>query len=112
MRNNAKLWSEDEINRLKQIMTRYTVDKEGCMYAAQELDRPFRGVYAKWCKIKPNKREKLPRKNTAEVLYENVSKYPGNIREAFRVTAEQTGKSVTYISNIYYQPDSPFNHKK
>lgn len=107
-----KHWTEDEIARLKQIMTRYEIDKEGCMYAAKELGRSFNGVHIKWLSIKPNKREKLPRKNTAEILYANVSKYPGNLSEAFRVTAKQTGKSTTYVSNIYYQPDSPYNHHK
>ena len=112
METNRKRWSEEEISRLKQIMTRYTVDKEGCIYAAQELGRPFSGVYAKWKQIKPNKRAYSSSKETAKILYENVSKYPGNIHEAFRVTAEQTGKSRNYIDQLYYQKKSPYHHSK
>ena len=112
MEKKLKRWSEEEISRLKQIMTRYTVDKEGCIYAAQELGRPFKGVCNKWNKIKPNKRAYSSSKETAKILYENVSKYPGNIHEAFRVTAEQTGKSRNYIDQLYYQKKSPYHHSK
>ena len=112
MKTNRKRWSEEEISRLKQIMTRYTVDTEGCKYAAQELGRSFSGVYSKWNNIKPNKRAYSSSKETAKVLYENVSKYPGNISEAFRVTAEQTGKSKNHISSLYYQKKSPYHHSK
>ena len=112
MKKVTKRWSEEEISRLKQIMTRYTVDIEGCEYAAQELGRSFKGVYGKWMHIKPNKRAYSSSKKTAEVLYKNVSKYPGNIHEAFRITAEQTGKNKNYISNMYYQKKSPYHHSK
>ena len=112
MEKKLKRWSEEEISRLREIMTRYTVDKEGCIYAAQELGRPFKGVYYKWNSIKPNKRAYSSSKETAKILYENVSKYPGNIHEAFRVTAEQTGKKKDYISNMYYQKKSPYHHSK
>ena len=110
--NKMPRWTDDEISRLKQIMTRYTVDIEGRKYAAQELGRPFKGVYHKWNSIKPNKRAYSSSKETAKILYENVSKYPGNIREAFRATAEQTGKNKDYISNMYYQKKSPYHHSK
>lgn len=112
MERKNKKWSEEEILRLREIMTRYTVDKEGCKYAAQELGRPYNGVCNKWKHIKPNKRAYSSSKETAEILYENVSKYPGNIHEAFRVTAKQTGKNKDYISNMYYQKKSPYHHSK
>jgi hypothetical protein len=113
MKNKGnKNWSEEEILRLREIMTRYTVDKEGCKFAAQELGRPYSGVYTKWNSIKPNKRAYSSSKETAKVLYENVSKYPGNIHEAFRVTAEQTGKSKNYIDKMYYHKKSPYHHSK
>ena len=112
MKKGTKKWSEEEISRLKQIMTRYTVDTEGCKYAAQELGRSFSGVYSKWNNIKPNKRAYSSSKETAKVLYENVSKHPGNIHEAFRKTAEQTGKSRNYINQMYYQKSSPYHHGK
>jgi len=105
-------WSEEEVSRLRQIMTRYTVDKEGVIAAAQELGRSYNGVHDKWKSIKPNKRAYSSSKETAKVLYENVSKYPGNIHEAFRVTAKQTGKSTNYISQMYYQKKSPYHHSK
>ena len=112
MKTGTKRWSEEEILRLREIMTRYTVDIEGCKYAAQELGRPFKGVCSKWNSIKPNKRAYSSSKETAKILYENVSKYPGNIHEAFRVTAEQTGKSINYIDQLYYQKKSPYHHSK
>ena len=112
MKREHKKWSEEEILRLREIMTRYTKDVEGCKYAAQELGRSYKGVYVKWNHIKPNKRAYSSSKETAKILYENVSKYPGNIREAFRATAEQTGKNKDYISNMYYQKKSPYHHSK
>lgn len=112
MEKKLKRWSEEEISRLKQIMTRYTIDKEGCMYAAQELGRPFSGVNAKWKQIKPNKKVTSQVKETAEILYENISKYPGNIQEAIRITAKQTGKSKAHVSAIYYDKKSPYHHSK
>ena len=112
METNRKRWSKEEILRLREIMTRYTVDIEGCKYAAQELGRSYDGVCKKWNSVKPNKRAYSSSKETAKVLYENVSKYPGNIHEAFRVTAEQTGKSKNYIDSMYYQKSSPYHHSK
>ena len=112
MKKGTKHWSEEEILRLREIMTRYTKDVEGCKYAAQELGRPYSGVYTKWNHIKPNKRAYSSSKETAKVLYENVSKHPGNSHEAFRVTAEQTGKSRNYIDQMYYQKRSPYHHSK
>ena len=112
MEKKFKKWSEEEILRLREIMTRYTKDVEGCKYAAQELGRSYKGVYVKWNHIKPNKRAYSSSKETAKILYENVSKHPGNIQEAFRVAAEQTGKSIQYMSNLYYQKKSPYHHSK
>lgn len=112
MKTGTKRWSEEEISRLKQIMTRYTKDVEGCRYAAQELGRPFSGVHAKWKQIKPDKKPHSLLKETAEILYENISKYPGNIQEAIRKTAEQTDKSKNYIAHIYYNKKSPYHHSK
>ena len=112
MKKGTKRWSEEEISRLKQIMTRYTVDKEGCMFAAQELGRSFKGVYGKWMHIKPNKRAYGANKEIAKILYENVSKNPGNIREAMRQTSEQTGKTLQNLQSMYYNADSPYHHSK
>lgn len=112
MEKKLKRWSEEEILRLREIMTRYTIDIEGCKYAAQELGRTYSSVHDKWNSIKPNKKAYSSREKTAKILYKNVSKYPGNIREAFRVTAEQTGKSESYIDQLYYQKKSPYHHSK
>lgn len=112
METKRKKWSEEEILRLREIMTRYTVDVEGCRYATQELGRSYQGVYTKWNKIKPNKRAYSSSKETAEILYENVSKHPGNINEAIKITAEQIGKSKGYVANIYYMTKSPYHHSK
>ena len=112
MEKGTKKWSKEEILRLREIMTRYTVDAEGCKFAAKELGRPYNGVLYKWKNIKPNKRAYSSSKETAKVLYENVSKYPGNIQKAFRVTAEQTGKSTDYMRQMYYKKNSPYHHSK
>ena len=112
MEKGTKRWSEEEILRLREIMTRYTKDVEGCKYAAQELGRPYRGVHAKWYEIKPNKKTLSSKKEIAEILYNNVSKYPGNIQEAIRKTAEQTQKTRHYVENIYYTKSSPYHHSK
>lgn len=112
MEKKNKKWSEEEISRLREIMTRYTVDVEGCRYAAQELGRPYNGVYSKWSSIKPNKKAYSSTKKTAEILYKNVSDNPGNIQEAIRITAEQTKKSPSLIEGIYYSKNSPYHHSK
>ena len=52
---------------------------------------------------------KLPRKDLADVLYKNVSKNPGNISEALRQTAEQTGRSYRTIHHAYYDKNSSIN---
>lgn len=105
-------WSKEEVSRLRQIMTRYTVDKEGVAAASQELDRSCTAVRVKWNKIKPDKRSYGYTEEIIKALYTNVSKNPGNISEAFRQTAEQTGKSVHSLHNIYYDKNSPYNRSK
>lgn len=112
MRNNAKRWSDEEISRLREIMTRYTVDKEGCEYAAQELGRPFSGVCSKWNSIKPNKRSYASTEEDAKILYKNISKYPGNITKAIKLTAEETGRSYSNLQKLYYSTKSPYHHSK
>ena len=112
MGNNAKRWSDEEILRLREIMTRYTVDTEGCRYASQELGRPYSGVYAKWCKIKPDKRNFNAKEDDVKVLYNNISKYPGNISEAIRKTARETGRSYSNLQKAYYSTKSPYYHGK
>jgi len=107
-----KHWSEDEITRLRQIMTRYTIDKEGCLAASQELGRPYKGVLSKWSEIKPNKRTISDKEELARVLYKNVSKYPGNISQAIRMTASETGKGYSTIQALYYDKKSPYHHSK
>ena len=105
-------WSEEEVSRLRQIMTRYTVDKEGVIAAAQELGRSYQAVRMKWDKIKPNKRAYSSREEVIKVLCANVSKNPGNITEALRQTAEQTGRSFKSIHHSYYDKNSPYNRSK
>lgn len=112
METNRKTWSNEEVSRLRQIMTRYTKDTEGCKYAAQELGRSYKSIYDKWYKIKPNKKSWSSKEEIAEILYSNVSKYPGNIQEAIRKTAEQTQRSKKYIESIYYTKSSPYHHSK
>lgn len=105
-------WTDEEIARLRQIMTRYTVDKEGCIFAAKELNRTFSAVKGKWTKIKPNKREKTNKEELSKILYKNISKHPGNISEAMRLTAKETNKSFSNIASIYYDKKSPYHHSK
>ena len=112
MERKCKKWSEEEVSRLKQIMTRYTVDTEGCKYAAQELGRSYSGIIYKWNQIKPNKRPHAKIKDIAEILYKNVSDNPGNIQAAIRTTAEQVKKSPSQIESIYYSKKSPYHHSK
>ena len=108
METNKKRWSEEEILRLREIMTRYTKGTEGCKYAAQELNRSYTGVYSKWTEIKP----KTPRPSideTRDILYKNISKNPGNLQEAFRITAEQTGRAVSTLIKGYYNKNGAYN---
>ena len=111
MKREHKRWSEEEILRLREIMTRYTKGTEGCKYAAQELNRPYKGVYAKWVAIKP----KTPRPSvdeTRNILYKNISKNPGNIQEACRITAEQTGRKLCTIHDGYYKKSGAYSRHK
>ena len=108
MKREHKKWSEEEILRLREIMTRYTKGTEGCKYATQELNRPYTGVYAKWLEIKP----KISRPSideTRDILYKNISKNPGNLKEAFRITAEQTDRAVSTITKGYYNRNGAYS---
>ena len=109
---NIKKWSDEEVARLKQIMTRYSIDVEGCKVAAQELGRPYGGVYSKWLKIKPNKRTFSNKEELAKILYKNISKYPGNISKAMRISAEEANKSFGTMSALYYDKNSPYHYSK
>ena len=111
METNRKRWSEEEISRLKQIMTRYTVDTEGCKYAAQELDRSYGATLQKWNSIKP-KNIKSSVEEVKDILYKNISKNPGNLQEAFRITAEQTGRKTDSIMQGYYSKNSAYSRHK
>jgi len=104
-------WSTEEIDRLKQIMTRYSSDKEGCQIAAQELNRSYSGTLAKWYQIKPNKKVFKTVKEIADILYKNISNNPGNIQDAIRLTAKQTNRSQRYVEYLYYNKKSPYYHK-
>lgn len=111
MKKGTKRWSEEEILRLREIMTRYTIDKEGCKYAAQELGRSHGATLKKWNNIKPNN-IKLSVEEVKDILYKNISKNPGNLREAFRITAEQTNRTVGSIAQGYYSKNSPYSRHK
>lgn len=104
-----KRWTPEEVERLKQIMAEHTVTKVGCMLAAKEFDRSTSGVLAKWKKVKPNRKPYMDQQELSRILYSNVSKHPGNLSKAFRITAEQTGKTVGHIHNRYYAKSSPMN---
>lgn len=111
MKKGTKRWSEEEILRLREIMTRYTKDVEGCKQAAQELGRSHGAILKKWYSIKP-KNIKLSVEEVKDILYKNISKNPGNLREAFRVTAEQTNRTVGSIAQGYYSKNSPYSRHK
>ena len=111
METNKKRWSEEEILRLREIMTRYTKDTEGCRQAAQELGRPYTGVLTKWNSIKP-KNIKPSVEEVKDILYKNISKNPGNLQEAFRITAEQTGRKTDSIMKGYYSKNGAYSRHK
>ena len=108
MEKKLKRWSDEEVLRLREIMTRYTKGTEGCKYAAEELNRPYTGVYSKWQEIKP-KNIRPSTKEVKDILYKNISKNPGNLKEAFRITAEQTNRAVSTIANGYYQKNGAYS---
>lgn len=108
MEKKLKRWSEEEILRLREIMTRYTKGTEGCKYAARELNRPYTGVYSKWMEIKP-KTQRPSVDETRDILYKNISKNPGNLKKAFRKTAEETGRSVSTIHDGYYNKKGAYS---
>jgi len=108
MEKKLKRWSEEEILRLREIMTRYTKGTEGCRYAAEELHRPYTGVYSKWQEIKPkNIRPSI--EEVRDILYKNISNNPGNLTEAFRLTAEQTNRTVVSIQSGYYKKNGAYS---
>lgn len=111
MSTNHKRWSEEEILRLREIMTRYTKDVEGCKQAAQELGRSYSATLNKWSRIKP-KKIKPSVEEVKDILYKNISKNPGNLQEAFRVTAEKTNRTVGSIIQGYYSKNSPYSRHK
>ena len=111
MKKGTKRWSEEEILRLRKIMTRYTKDVEGCKQAAQELGRSYSATLKKWSSIKP-KNIKPSVEEVKDILYKNISKNPGNLQEAFRITAEKTNRKVDSIVQGYYRKNSPYSRHR
>ena len=108
MEKRVKRWSDEEVLRLREIMTRYTKDVEGCKQAAQELDRSYSGVLNKWNSIKP-KNVKPSVEEVRDILYKEISKNPGNLQEAFRITAEKTNRKADSIMRGYYSKNGVYS---
>lgn len=108
MKTSKKRWSEEEILRLREIMTRYTKNVEGCKQAAKELGRPYEGVLKKWSHIKP-KNVRPSVEEVRDILYKNISENPGNLQEAFRITAEKTNRKVDSIIQGYYRKNGAYS---
>ena len=108
---NNKYWTNNEIATLKQIVNNFDIKKRGFETAAKALNRTTAACQAKYAEIHKSTRS-VDLEATRKILYENITKNPGNLREAFRITAEQIGKSPATIEQAYYSKTHPYSRHK
>lgn len=110
-----KVWSAQEIEVLKRCMTKYGTAK-GAKVAAELLKVEERKCYTKMKLLRYHESIDIPtdlsnpktkKQETAEILKKHVMNYPNNLREAFRLTAEETGLAFSTIASGWYNKKSP-----
>lgn len=113
-------WSVEEIDKLIKIVnTHPSGHMEGFKEASKQLSR---GIET--CKMHYYKRNKHIKSkpivtttntsddNTRKILYEHIKQNPGNLQEAFRRTANDTGKTRSAIESAYYSKTSLLSRYK
>lgn len=95
----SKLWTPQEFK----ILEKYIKERDW-KKASKALDRSENACrlayYAHFKTTEKNSNNSY--ENTKKILYGNISKNPGNLQEAFRLTAKQTGVSFHTIMDGYY----------
>lgn len=112
----GKLWTPQELLILEECVKSSKTHTEGYKKASKKLGRSERACTQVFLKRRRNKYSK-PQKNQSnddirKLLYENIQKNPGNLQEAFRITAKQTGKNATSIEQAYYSKTHFLNRHK
>jgi hypothetical protein len=108
---NNKHWTDDEIATLKQIVGHFDVQKRGFETAAKALNRTVSACQTKYNEIHKSTRH-VDLEATRKILYDNITKNPGNLQEAFRITSKQIGRPACSIENAYYSKTHPYSRHK
>lgn len=114
-KKTRKIWSAEEVEILKKCMTKHGVSK-GAKVASEILKVEFKKCVSKMhmlrmkedIDIPDSKRNPKTRKReTLEILKKNIMNNPNNLQQAFRLTAEETGLTVSTIESGWYNKKSP-----
>lgn len=101
---NNKRWTDNDIATLKQIVSHFDVQKRGFETAAKALNRTVSACQAKYVEIhKSTRHDDL--EATKKILYENIAKNPGNLREAFRITSNALNTAKTNAESDLMEVD-------
>lgn len=94
----GKLWTPQEFRILREYIKERNWKK-----AAKALGRSENACrQAYYTHFKNTEKSNNSHENTKKILYKNIAKSPGNLQEAFRLTAKQTGVSFHTIMDGYY----------
>jgi len=117
----GKLWTPQELTILKECVKNKRIKKDGYKEAAKKLGRAEKACSEAYCRLKRGeynklqkrkKDTKLSKEEVKGILYSNIQKNPGNLQEAFKITAKQTGRSKTALEQAYYSKTSYLSRHK
>ena len=108
MKRSYKRWTNEE----EQVIISMRAEGYSIKEIAKAINRKPKDVQNKVCKLinecKVSKKGSIPKKLDYDRIVEVISKYPGNLREAFRVYAKEANCSARSVANAYY--DSKYSN--
>lgn len=117
----GKLWTPQELTILEECVKNKRIKSDGYKEAAKKLGRAEKACSEAYCRLKRGeykkfqngkKDTKLSKEEMKNILYSNIQKNPGNLQDAFKITAKQTGRSKTSLEQAYYSKTSYLSRHK
>ena len=111
-RKTKKKWTDEEVEILKHLILLYGTTK-GALEAKKEINATLAQIHNKIHNMQSAKVLRAPRiskvkdPQTLAILRKHVSENPNNLRQAFKLTAEDTGLSPKTIEFNWYTKESP-----
>jgi hypothetical protein len=113
-RKTKKKWTDEEVEILKHLILLYGTTK-GALEAKKEINATLAQIHNKIHNMQSAKVLRAPRiskvkdPQTLAILRKHVSENPNNLRQAFKLTAEDTGLSPKTIEFNWYTKESPLS---